>query len=732
MASAIEFSLKLIDRMSAPAKAATTALSMLESQLKSVNALLKDMPKLSLKVPKVQAEHARSSSGGAPESKATKLVEKMRAQQTSAALKEQIKLAKASESLDKQRSSSLLKIHKDQERAAARSAQQQSRFAKIEQVKQVKAAKAASDAAKAFKASEAAATTEGLATLGTAVAATTAVALGLGAAFAYVAYSGASLAVHAAEAKNDTLDMLEAMLGSQEAAKSTYEQINAITKVVAVSQESAETLARELTAAGVTNQAMLVGAVKAISQTESVLKGAGSKIQGIIEKAAQTGKFEVNAKKLTGTGVQLSVLYAELARRTGTGVKQIEAQLKAGKISAETGIAALTSVLDTKFGAVAAKQAMDIGAQFQRFHDNVSRLFEDVDTEPFLKGLNEILSLVDQSTVAGSALHEVFTAAFDGLFRAIAVVEPYAKAFFKGLIIIGLQVAIALKPLMKQLGLTFGGDQQANAMKLAKVMSAVGAAIGWVVSKFVALITNTTVWNTLGYALKGILATILGVITLVGIAFGALIAIWSVGAAVLTALGTAIFAAIGWLGEISSTALSAGGDFVSGLIDGITNAAGQLYETVKNLALGALDKFKSFFGISSPSKVMAKMGGHLTAGLSKGITATAGASSGAMVGAGASLGTKTAQGSQLALLDHMPRPMAGNDNGLSRRAEQPRLAEPAKQRQSASGPVFQAGAFAQGAFVFQFQDSKDFEERAPEILANVFEQAALMRGTGSG
>lgn len=756
MAEELKFVLAMVDRISGPAKAATVALAALESQLRSVQSLLKDMPKLAIKIPKIGGEAGAKSGamhGPVEQTKlatgpgrkeavasakyaerqqaiAAKAAERQASQSARAQIREQQRLAKAAEQLDKQRSSSLLRIHKDQEREAARSAVKQAKVFKIEEAKRVKSAKQAADAAKAFSASEAAATSEGLALIGEAAAATAAIALGLGAAFAYVAYSGASLAVHAAEAKNDTLDMLEAMLGSQEAAKSTYEQINAITKTVAISQESAETLARELTAAGVTNQAMLVGAVKAIGQTESVLKGAGSKIQGIIEKAAQTGKFEVNAKKLTGTGVQLSVLYQELATRTGVGVKQIEAQLKAGKVSAQTGIAALTAVLDKKFGAVAAKQAMDIGAQFQRFHDNISRLFEDVDTEPFLNALNEILSLVDQATPAGAALHDVLVAAFDGLFSAIARVEPYAKAFFKGLVIIGLQVAIALKPLLKQLGLTFGGDQQSNALKLAKAMSAVGQAIGWVISKVVALITNTTVWNTLGYALKGILAVIIGVAALAAITFGALVAIWSVGAAVLTALGTAILAAIGWLSEIGAKALEAGGNFVSGLIEGITNASGELYDTVKNIALGALDKFKSFFGISSPSKVMAKMGGHMTAGLSKGIRTGADSSAGAMVGAGARLGGGAAQGTQLALLRHMPQSLPGNDNAIRSRSEQPRIAQAASR--TGSGLVVHLHVEDGAVRIAGVEGAAQLKEEFPSLFADWIERATLSNGTSGG
>lgn len=63
----------------------------------------------------------------------------------------------------------------------------------------------------------------------------------------------------------------------------------------------------------------------------------------------------------------------------------------------------------------------------------------------------------------------------------------------------------------------------------------------------------------------------------------------------------------------------AGQDIIDGLVRGIQNGAGAVIDTIKRIAQGALNEVKKFFGISSPSKVMAGIGGNIMAGLANGI-----------------------------------------------------------------------------------------------------------------
>lgn len=67
-----------------------------------------------------------------------------------------------------------------------------------------------------------------------------------------------------------------------------------------------------------------------------------------------------------------------------------------------------------------------------------------------------------------------------------------------------------------------------------------------------------------------------------------------------------------------------GRDIIQGIVNGIKNNAGQVVETIKRIAADSLNAVKSFFGIKSPSKVMAEVGKNLMYGMANGISSAAG------------------------------------------------------------------------------------------------------------
>lgn len=102
--------------------------------------------------------------------------------------------------------------------------------------------------------------------------------------------------------------------------------------------------------------------------------------------------------------------------------------------------------------------------------------------------------------------------------------------------------------------------------------------------------------------------------------------------------------------EIPEKIKSVGSDIVSGLWNGISDKFGWLTDKIKSFAKNVTDKLKNFFGIASPSKVMAKeVGKWLPEGIAVGITKNAKSVLGAMKdltvdavgGARAGLGTAT-------------------------------------------------------------------------------------------
>jgi hypothetical protein len=394
--------------------------------------------------------------------------------------------------------------------------------------------------------------------------------LAVAAGLASLVVGGAALALKASEAKQDTVNMLDAMLGSQDAAQDVYSKVEGLGGTIALSLERGSELARELSAAGVRNKDSLVDAIKTIGEVESVLgREAGGKIQNIISRATQTGKFKVDARRLVGTGIEENVL----AKALGVTPKQLEA----GKVNAAAGIAAVNRLLQDKFGAVAEKKALNIGAQFTRLKDNISKLFEDVDTGPFLEGFNSIVKVFDQSTESGKALKFLVTSFFTGLFKLVAKVAPYVTAFLKGMVIIGLKAYIALKPLGKAFGSI--GDQKSGVDAVASVMSKLGDAIAFVIKNLVPAILF---FGKLGSIFLDVESTLVGLVT---------------------------------------DFYDAGSNIITGLVSGIKDGASKVVSAVEDTAHAALDKFTGIFGIHSDSKLMAKMGGHLMGGLESGIAA---------------------------------------------------------------------------------------------------------------
>jgi hypothetical protein len=754
VASAITFTLGLIDRMSGPAKAAVSALVQLQDQLKNISDILKDMPKLSVKVPKLgdtALKQAKEPAGAifGPGRKEAAAAAKYRDQL-------ELQSARAAEQLDKQRQRALYADYQKQERQKAA---HHAIGAIQAHVAPIAGADHAAQLAGTLKEVAELAGGHGLLNLASTLGAplrgvyglkqalgelgegfehVIGISPGVAAGIAGVAaagviaaaaivkfgeaigewvFEGAHMALEAVEAKEKTLDLLEAMLGSKDAAEEVTAAIGQITKVTGVSGSRVAQLARELSAAGEAGD-LLTSSMKAIAQAETVLPEGGAKLQKITERAIQTGNFALSPKQLVGTGLQVQKLYEEIARRTGVGVKQVEAQLKAGKVSAETGIAAMNAVISEKFGGVAAKQAKDLDVQIQRFHANISKLFKDVNVEGFLDKLQSILAIVDQSTESGKALHDVLTGAFNAVFKVVEKVAPYVEIFFLGLELAALKVANAIRRVAAAWGISFGDENKEAVDSFEDAMIGFADGIGRVAHGMEVLAGYTGVWETIA-TYVGMLVDFTGF--LIGPFVDAELA--------FVRLGIAALLVVDYLSRFGAEAEQAGVSLVSGLVSGIKNAAVQLYDAVVDLAKTAMQKFRDIFQIHSPSRVMAGMGANISAGLAHGISSGARSSSSAMVGAGIQLSSGAATGAQLGLLSHVPHALAMNDNALADRSVPVRSAEPSAARGHGGPAVLHMEA---GAVVIQLGSggAAELEDKFPQMMSDWWERAALSSGTG--
>lgn len=100
--------------------------------------------------------------------------------------------------------------------------------------------------------------------------------------------------------------------------------------------------------------------------------------------------------------------------------------------------------------------------------------------------------------------------------------------------------------------------------------------------------------------------------------------IWGWVQRVADAMGGNVKAAVDKVREFIGRIKQAGGDLINGLLNGIKEKKDAVINWIKKICSGALDAVKKFFGIASPSKVMAQMGNYMMQGLENGI-ASAGA-----------------------------------------------------------------------------------------------------------
>lgn len=194
---------------------------------------------------------------------------------------------------------------------------------------------------------------------------------------------------------------------------------------------------------------------------------------------------------------------------------------------------------------------------------------------------------------------------------------------------------------------------------IAQIIAVIFMGIfNWILNTFLIPIANfftaifTAIWNTIVTIFTAVFDFISGIVT----------AIWNVVVAVFNAIAGFIGGVFNWIsdnivkpiqaaynkiagivGSIKDTivgairgaidgvvgfvqdAINAGKNLIDGIVKGVSNAKDAVINKIKDICTGALDAVKSFFGIHSPSRVMASMGDFLMQGLQNGVERAGGA-----------------------------------------------------------------------------------------------------------
>jgi hypothetical protein len=356
--------------------------------------------------------------------------------------------------------------------------------------------------------------------------------------------------------------------------------------------------------------------------------------EGFAELTRETG---VAAEELRGLTRQLddakvsaadmpaalrSVALAEAALGKGQGIAYFNEQLKAAKGN----VSAVAFETERKFGDIVARQMLGLEAQGQRLKSNLGGLFADLDIEGALKGLRTLVALFDENTVAGKVLKAVLKGVLQPIIDQAQTAAWAVEAFFLGLAIGALKVYIGLKPVIDRVSELLGLDFE--GWDLETVLRAIAKAGEYAAPFLMGVAAGVTLIGTVLVATTALalapLAALVAAITALGYALVQMAKTAKVtGVVLLTAVKSAVDAALGALRDAIAKVAQVGGDIMAGLAKGITGSAGKVVSAMSGAVGGAIAAAKRQLGIASPSKVFAEIGGYTGEGFVKGVDSSA-------------------------------------------------------------------------------------------------------------
>lgn len=224
------------------------------------------------------------------------------------------------------------------------------------------------------------------------------------------------------------------------------------------------------------------------------------------------------------------------------------------------------------------------------------------------------------------------------IMAAIAVVVA-ALTFLQVKFDIFGQAVTALQPVLNFLGQVFQGIADIFVASLQPALANLQAAFDIL---FLAIQPYVPYLQILAKLLGGVLVAAIIAVVVVSATLISILA--NVIAIIIRVVATIYGSLLGAFRAITTTVndavkaitsinlFQAGRDMITGLVNGISANSGAVVNKIKDICAGALDQVKSFFGIQSPSTVMADIGENLMKGLAEGISKAGSLATDAMAG----------------------------------------------------------------------------------------------------
>lgn len=242
---------------------------------------------------------------------------------------------------------------------------------------------------------------------------------------------------------------------------------------------------------------------------------------------------------------------------------------------------------------------------------------------PLINGIGKIISTILE------CLQKIWNTLSDALSPAFEAIWKVVSKIFETIGNLLQTIVDALAPAIDALAQAFGTILDAVASIVSAVVEALAPVIQVIAETLGGIITVLAeivgaVVDALSPAIKligEVLGAIFGVIAkIVNLVCGVLKPVIDVICGALKAIGDVINNIFNGVKNLTSKAVETGKNIIQGIGTGIKNAATGLWNGIKNIGNSIVNGFKNFFGIHSPSKLMAdEIGEYLPAGIDEGM-----------------------------------------------------------------------------------------------------------------
>lgn len=244
---------------------------------------------------------------------------------------------------------------------------------------------------------------------------------------------------------------------------------------------------------------------------------------------------------------------------------------------------------------------------------------------PLINGIGKIIStILECLQKIWNTISEALTPAFEAVWKVVEKIFETIGSLLQ-------TIVDALSPAVDALAQAIGVILDAVATivsaivtALAPIIQVIAETLGGIITVLAEIVGAVVDALTPAIQLIGdILGAIFGVIAkIVNLVVDILKPVIDAICSALKGIGDVIGNIFGGIKNITTKAVETGKNIVQGIGTGIKNAATGLWNGIKNVGNKIVNGFKSFFGIHSPSKLMAsEIGEYLPAGIGEGMKA---------------------------------------------------------------------------------------------------------------